>query len=241
MQLKRSDIHAEKNVDGRVLLSLTPEELKLDFGMDNLQLRTEVKDAIGCLKTINATTTNALHGQGDAALAPPPGFRRFARCTPMGSASASDTAAASPSSNFKLHVQQLERRFQALLDSSTPHWQMRWATTAGILLIYFVRVFLLSAYYVVTYSLGIYLVAFLRPKFDTAVESMEEGSDDVASLPVKADEFRPVIRQLPEFKFWVYFLILFGFTMKQRIKHMIKYKYVPWNFGKKSYGNVGGE
>ncbi|KAJ3386782.1 hypothetical protein HDU84_001284 [Entophlyctis sp. JEL0112] len=125
----------------------------------------------------------------------------------MDSASASDAAATSPSSNFKLHVQQLERRFQALLDSSTPHWQMRWATTAGILLIYFVRVFLLSAYYIVTYSLGIYLLnlflGFLQPKFDPAVESMEEGSDDVASLPVKADdEFRPFIRRLPEFKFW---------------------------------------
>ncbi|KAJ3060294.1 retention in endoplasmic reticulum protein 1, partial [Podochytrium sp. JEL0797] len=38
-----------------------------------------------------------------------------------------------------------------------------------------------------------------------------------------------------------YFLILFGLTMKQRIKHMVKYKYVPWNFGKKSYGGGGGK
>ncbi|KAJ3202778.1 hypothetical protein HDU83_001669 [Entophlyctis luteolus] len=125
----------------------------------------------------------------------------------MDSAAAPDISADSTTSSFKLRLQQLERRFQVLLDSSTPHWQMRWTATAGILLIYFVRVFLLSAYYIVTYSLGIYLLnlflAFLQPKFDPAMESMEEGSDDVASLPVKADdEFRPFIRRLPEFKFW---------------------------------------
>ena len=49
-------------------------------------------------------------------------------------------------------------------------------------------------------------LAFLQPKFDPSLaddESLEDG--DVRSpLPVKQDEeFRPFIRRLPEFKFWV--------------------------------------
>lgn len=79
------------------------------------------------------------------------------------------------------------------------------------------------------------------------------------------DEFRPFIRRLPEFKFWynatratlfgfvatwfsifdvpvfwpillVYFLVLFALTMRRQIQHMIKYKYLPFDFGKTKYG-----
>ncbi|GAB5586821.1 retention in endoplasmic reticulum protein 1 [Umbelopsis nana] len=90
-------------------------------------------------------------------------------------------------------------------------------------------------------------------------------AEDGPSLPTKADEeFRPFIRRLPEFKFWysttkaiaialvcsffsvfdipvfwpillMYFCILFAITMRRQIKHMIKYKYVPFDLGKKNY------
>ena len=40
--------------------------------------------------------------------------------------------------------------------------------------------------------------------------------------------------------FWpillLYFIVLFFFTMQRQIKHMIKYKYVPFSFGKTTYG-----
>ena len=60
------------------------------------------------------------------------------------------------------------------------------------------------------YSLGIYLLnlflAFLTPKFDPAFsedDALEDG-DLKSPLPVKQDEeFRPFVRRLPEFKFWV--------------------------------------
>ncbi|RUS21230.1 Rer1 family protein [Endogone sp. FLAS-F59071] len=98
-------------------------------------------------------------------------------------------------------------------------------------------------------------------EMDIQENEVEEGP----SLPTKADEeFRPFIRRLPEFKFWysatraisiaffcsffrifdipvfwpillVYFFILFYITMRRQIKHMIKYRYVPFDFGKKSY------
>ena len=79
------------------------------------------------------------------------------------------------------------------------------------------------------------------------------------------DEFRPFIRRLPEFKFWlgatqailislfctmfvifdipvfwpvlvVYWLMLTGLTMRRQIQHMIRYRYVPWDLGKMKYG-----
>ncbi|KAL2108303.1 hypothetical protein VUR80DRAFT_3985 [Thermomyces stellatus] len=101
------------------------------------------------------------------------------------------------------------------------------------------------------------------PVDDAADQDMEDGS--AGGLPVKNDdEFRPFIRRLPEFKFWywatraiaiafvcswlavfdvpvfwpvlvMYWFILFFLTMRRQIQHMIKYRYVPFTFGKKNY------
>jgi len=78
------------------------------------------------------------------------------------------------------------------------------------------------------------------------------------------EEFRPFIRRLPEFNFWYsctkaivialffttsrafdipvyypillgYFIVLFILTMRKQIQHMIRYKYVPFTIGKKTY------
>lgn len=37
----------------------------------------------------------------------------------------------------------------------------------------------------------------------------------------------------------IYFFVLAFVTMKERIRHMLKYKYVPFSFGKKRYGGKG--
>ncbi|KAL7963513.1 retrieval of early ER protein Rer1 [Trichoderma compactum] len=101
------------------------------------------------------------------------------------------------------------------------------------------------------------------PSSDALDSEMEDGS--VGTLPTKQDEeFKPFIRRLPEFKFWywatraigisfvctwfaifdvpvfwpvlvMYWLILFVLTMRRQIQHMIKYRYVPFTIGKKSY------
>ncbi|KAI9363385.1 RER1 protein [Zopfochytrium polystomum] len=180
--------------------------------------------------------------------------------SPNGAAS----AAARPPTDFKRSL--IRRPHTTLSDGSEQ---------AVLLLLYFIRVWILAAFYIVTYALGIYLLnlflAFLQPKFDPAMELDDEGEDaeEGPALPVKADdEFRPFIRRLPEFKFWywatrgivtalactlvpffdipvfwpilvLYFFVLLGITMKQRIMHMIKYKYVPWNVGKKQYKQAG--
>ena len=97
---------------------------------------------------------------------------------------------------------------------------------------------------------------------------MAGGGEDAAALPTsEGEEFRPFMRALPEFKFWhsgvravalsmfvtlfpfldipvfwpillAYFLVLFFMTMRKRVEHMIKFKYLPFSLGKKKWQNV---
>ncbi|ORZ31630.1 protein RER1 [Catenaria anguillulae PL171] len=99
-----------------------------------------------------------------------------------------------------------------------------------------------------------------------ATSSTPTGGRRASFLPTQhGDEFRPFIRRLPEFKFWwkatratglaffctffsvfdvpvfwpilvIYFFVLFAVTMRRQIRHMIKYKYVPFTVGKPKYG-----
>ncbi|ORY33946.1 ER to Golgi transport-related protein [Naematelia encephala] len=186
------------------------------------------------------------------------------------------------------------RRFQALLDRSTPHVAERWMFTGGIFLLFALNVILRQGWYIVCYALAIYalnlFLAFLQPRFDPslaedlAADEAEEGGPGLPgagnskspsglrglmngfSSSSEDEEFRPFIRRLPEFKFWysatkatvialactitratdvpvywpillIYFLTLFGLTMRRQIQHMIKYRYVPFDLGKKTrYG-----
>jgi len=155
----------------------------------------------------------------------------------------------------------------------------RWLGTAGLLGIFMLRILLSHGWYIVCYAHAIYLLnlllAFLQPKFDPSIEeeivttSIEEGGEEVGALPTssKDDEFRPFIRRLPEWNFWlsatratvvallcttsqvfdipvywpillVYFCVLFTITMRRQIRHMIKYKYIPFDIGRKTrYGS----
>ena len=98
--------------------------------------------------------------------------------------------------------------YQSYLDKSTPYNTYRWVGTGVLFLLFGLRIFVAQGWYIVAYSLGIYLLnlclAFLSPKFDPALEQ-DEGMEDgnASGLPTKEDqEFRPFVRRLPEFKFW---------------------------------------
>ncbi|XP_028769972.1 protein RER1A-like [Neltuma alba] len=161
--------------------------------------------------------------------------------------------------------QDLSKIFQHYLDISTPHTTYRWIGTLVLASIYALRVFYVQGFYIVSYGLGIYLlnllIGFLSPLVDPELEP-----SDGPMLPTKgSDEFKPFIRRLPEFKFWYsitkafctafvmtffsifdvpvfwpillfYWIVLFALTMRRQIAHMIKYKYIPFNFGKQKYG-----
>ncbi|KAL8996622.1 MAG: hypothetical protein Q9169_003904 [Polycauliona sp. 2 TL-2023] len=181
-----------------------------------------------------------------------------------------------PFAAVSAQTSKLGRIYQSYLDKSTPYTTYRWISTAVLLALFFVRIVVAQGWYIVCYSLGIYLLnlflAFLQPKIDPSLtqdEGLEDG-DPGSSLPTKKDEeFRPFIRRLPEFKFWhsatraiaisflctwfsifnvpvfwpvlvVYFLILFSLTMRRQIQHMIKYRYVPFSFGKAKYNQRSG-
>eukprot|EP00894_Picocystis_sp_ML_P001186 jgi/Pico_ML_1/51703/g273.t1 len=156
---------------------------------------------------------------------------------------------------------QLNRRSQAFLDRLAPHTIGRWLASVLVVAVYVWRVSRLHGFYIVTYGLGIYnlnlLIGFLTPQTDP--------DSDEPALPTKSDEeFKPFVRRLPEFKFWnaftrsfiiaffmtflsifdvpvfwpillMYWLLLFAATMKRQIKHMIKYRYIPFSFGKRRY------
>eukprot|EP00440_Ansanella_granifera_P075916 gb/GFBE01082386.1/.p1 GENE.gb/GFBE01082386.1/~~gb/GFBE01082386.1/.p1 ORF type:complete len:192 (+),score=48.07 gb/GFBE01082386.1/:1-576(+) len=157
----------------------------------------------------------------------------------------------------------VQRRFQHYVDKTTVWVKLRWATLAILLVLYGARVFLVQGFYIVTYGLGIYmlnlLIGFLSPAVDPETE-------EEAELPTRENtEFRPFTRKLPEFKFWfsatravlisivmtffrafdlpvfwpillAYFIILVVLTMKDRVRHMMKHKYVPFSLGKQTYG-----
>jgi len=165
-------------------------------------------------------------------------------------------------------ITSIQQRFQGLLDKTVPHTPARWIFTLLLATSYFIRVYLLQGWYIITYALGIYLlnlfIGFLTPRIDPARYQPDE-EDDGPSLPTKNDEeFKPFIRKLPEFKFWysgskafliaftctffemfnipvfwpilvMYFCILFVLTMKRQIKHMIKFRYLPFSHGKRKY------
>lgn len=188
----------------------------------------------------------------------------------------------SPDSFYSKVSKWVGGRYQLLLDITTPHWAARWTFSLVILILFMARVILAQGWYVICYGLSIYylnlFIGFLSPKIDPAFQAGGEfdaedfGNSDLGPmLPTKAnDEFRPFIRRLPEFKFWLsatkatlislfltlfevfdlpvfwpilllYFLLLFVSTMRQQIRHMIKYGYVPWDKGKKKYGNQNQE
>nr|CAG4651408.1 EOG090X0FVI [Simocephalus serrulatus] len=129
--------------------------------------------------------------------------------------------------------------------------------------VFFSKGWYIVTYALGIYHLNLF-IAFLSPKIDPAMSDFEE-SEDGPELPTKAnEEFRPFIRRLPEFKFWysvskstvialfctffevfnvpvfwpilvMYFITLFCLTMKRQIKHMIKYRYIPFTHGKPKY------
>lgn len=97
----------------------------------------------------------------------------------------------------------LSRRYQHLLDRSTPFISYRWIAFFLIAFIYVLRVYLIEGFYIVSYGLGIYilnlLIGFLSPQVDPEILDLNDGP----ALPVReSDEFRPFVRRLPEFKFW---------------------------------------
>eukprot|EP00761_Pharyngomonas_kirbyi_P011064 gb/GECH01011088.1/.p1 GENE.gb/GECH01011088.1/~~gb/GECH01011088.1/.p1 ORF type:complete len:192 (+),score=25.56 gb/GECH01011088.1/:1-576(+) len=167
----------------------------------------------------------------------------------------------------------ISQSWQHFLDKINPLFYFRWIFSVVLIIAYFLRIYLVGGYYIVTYGLGIYilnlLIGFLSPQADPAEFDPDLDDEEDYSLPTlqnQGDEFKPFVRKLPEFKFWlgltkalvigltmtcisvfdipaywpillVYFIVLFIATMRRQIRHMLKYKYVPFNVGKTKYSS----
>merc|ERR1719265_1236911 len=160
----------------------------------------------------------------------------------------------------------MQQTIQRYLDRTVVWIRTRWILLLLLTLLYGFRVYVKQGFYVVTYGLGIYLLNLLINFLSPAVDP--ETEDDGSALPMNSGtEFRPFSRKLPEFKFWrnasqavlgslfmtcfsifdlpvfwpillAYFILLLILTMKDRVKHMVKFGYVPWSSGKQTYGEL---
>lgn len=159
------------------------------------------------------------------------------------------------------------RQFNHNLDKSIPWANARWGAFAVFLIYYVQRVYYMEGYYVVSYGLGIYLLNCVLGFLSPMVDPDEEDGAPMLPTSTDDGEFRPFVRRLPEFQFWRqgmtavlssivmtffamfdlpvfwpillgYFILLVMFTMKQRIKHMIDHKYIPFSVGKQTYGQM---
>mmetsp|Transcript_31145 Transcript_31145/g.58425 ORF Transcript_31145/g.58425 Transcript_31145/m.58425 type:complete len:186 (+) Transcript_31145:66-623(+) len=161
-------------------------------------------------------------------------------------------------------IVQAQRVLQRYLDKTVVWVRVRWAVFSVLMCAFAARVYLKQGFFVVSYGLGIYMLNLLLNFLSPAVDPDTEDS----SLPTKeSTEYRPFTRKLPEFKFWwsgtratgvalvltfmsmfdlpvywpillAYFILLLVLTMKDRVKHMIKHRYVPFTFGKQTYGEL---
>ena len=81
----------------------------------------------------------------------------------MDPAAAAETDANEGGSNkFDEMKAKFDQKLQVLLDKSTVHVQARWAVAVSLLLLYLLRVWMLSGWFIVTYGLGIYLLNLFR-------------------------------------------------------------------------------
>lgn len=174
---------------------------------------------------------------------------------------------------FDVYRHRVEVEYRRFLDYITPHVVSRWIVTYVLITLFMARIIFSEGWYIVCYTWAIFMLnmflKFLTPKFDPSIEqdmqndSVEAGTNQ---MDENDDEFKPFIRRLPEFRFWLkstvstitalfcsffnifdvpvfwpilvaYFIILFLLTMRRQIQHMLKYKYVPFDLGKAKYGS----
>ncbi|CCW72119.1 unnamed protein product [Phytomonas sp. Hart1] len=160
---------------------------------------------------------------------------------------------------------QIQILYRSYLDASVPHRSLRWTIFSFLCFFYLIRVLTYGGFYVITYALGIHILYLLLMLITPLADPEELATDEAQLPMREADgEFKPFVPKVQEFIVWksmmkvilsclvlvmfpfldipvywpillVYFVVLCITQMGGRIKHMIRYKYVPWNAGKPKY------
>jgi hypothetical protein len=148
----------------------------------------------------------------------------------------------------------------------TPLICQRWTFSLLVLILYGSRIVSTQGFHVITYCLSILILNLFLRFLTPIKSDLEEEELDNPVLPIyDKEEFKPFLRQLNEFSFWkqftlasllatlctfcesldfpvfwpvlvMYFIILFLVTMKRQLSHMLKHRYLPFDYGKKKYG-----
>lgn len=157
---------------------------------------------------------------------------------------------------------------QIYLDRIVPYKKERWMFFALLFLTFILKILITQRFFLITYCLSIYLlhslIEFLTPKEENIPDPFENFDEDVYIPTSTDDEFRPLIRRLPEFDFWAqssklvalsffttffdlfdvpvftpilifYFILIVCLTIRNMYKHMKKYKYNPFTSDKNAY------
>jgi hypothetical protein len=90
--------------------------------------------------------------------------------------------------------------YRFYLDKATPHAVYRWIGTLVIVAVYCSRLYYVRGFYIIVYGLGVYIVNLLSGFLSLLVDP--EHADGPLLPTSCSDEFKPLIRRLPEFKFW---------------------------------------
>eukprot|EP00933_Yihiella_yeosuensis_P070435 TRINITY_DN7853_c2_g2_i1.p1 TRINITY_DN7853_c2_g2~~TRINITY_DN7853_c2_g2_i1.p1 ORF type:complete len:222 (-),score=34.41 TRINITY_DN7853_c2_g2_i1:96-761(-) len=144
------------------------------------------------------------------------------------------------------------RQGTLLSDQLVPWFRTRWFSFITFMGCFIARIVLIERHFFCAYVVAIYILNQLLLFISPATED-----DDLPAGP-RSSEYRPFVRALSEFGLWwrgflttivglvvtffddfdvevdgralfFYFWLLFAWTMKQQVFHMIKYRYVPWN------------
>jgi len=160
----------------------------------------------------------------------------------------------------------LTRTVQRLSDRLVPLFYTRWMSFAVIVGFLGLRIALIQRHFFTLYILAIYVLNQVLLFVSPATE--DDDLPGMSQLADRGNEYRPFVRALSEFRLWwrgfiamvvaflasfvdyldlevdgqallLYFVVLFGYTMKQQITHMVKHGYVPWNTSKKATARRG--
>merc|ERR1711939_882520 len=158
-----------------------------------------VDTRLDCLKLFHSHTHTPERQAQNTSFRLPSSFATFA--SSMDAPEPADT----PFAAVQAQTSKYGKIYQSYLDQSTPYTQYRWIGTGVLFIMFALRILLAQGWYIVAYSLGIYLLnlflAFISPKFDPSNEAIDNDMEDgsAGGLPTKQDEeFRPFIRRLPE-------------------------------------------
>lgn len=102
---------------------------------------------------------------------------------------------------------------QLMTDKLAPYPFFRWLFLSVLILFYILKIVFTGTHHLITYCAAVYLfhgfILFATPKDDTIPDPFEMDKDDIdepESLANIGDNFRPFIRNLPEYSYWLFCL-----------------------------------